>query len=277
MWRFPFRVLLNASTLFPFHLTVTEQVQIAAKAGYQGVELWVKDIDTYLAAGGELSQLRDLIVEHGLVFANAIAFFPWADSDPLVREAGFQQAEREMRMLAALGCQAIAAAPFGNVAESSLDLIAESFARLDQLGRSIGIEPYLEFWGRAKQLSRLSQALYVAAQSGLPQVRLLLDPFHMYTGGSSLHALRYLRGNNIGIVHVNDYPAEPPRDQIEDRQRVFPGEGVGPTTELAMLLDQAGYNGFLSLELFIEDFGTASALEVAKRGLVAVQQAYRIP
>lgn len=48
---FPFKTALNASTLFPFELDVLQQVELAAQAGYDGIELWVKDIEAYLAAG----------------------------------------------------------------------------------------------------------------------------------------------------------------------------------------------------------------------------------
>ncbi len=92
--------------------------------------------------------------------------------------------------------------------------------------------------------------------------------------GSSLEALSRLGGDRIGIVHVNDYPAQPPRETIQDRDRVLPGEGVFPSERFASLLHNAGYLGFLSLELFIPDFGDRSALDVAKRGLETVRLAY---
>jgi len=104
----------------------------------------------------------------------------------------------------------------------------------------------------------------------------LLDPFHMYTGGTNLHSLAYLNGANIGIVHVNDYPAAPSRERITDGDRVFPGDGIAPTHELARLLKRAGYRGYLSLELFMPSYGAASALEVARRGLAAMQRAYQL-
>jgi sugar phosphate isomerase/epimerase len=273
---FPFKTALNASTLFPFALDAEQQVRVAAEAGYQGVELWVKDIDAYLAAGGSVARLRGAIADAGVEFANAIAFFPWADADDAARERGFAQAEREMRLLAELGCRAVAAPPYGDIAGVTLEAMAGHFARLAQLARGIGIEPYLEFWGRAPRLSRLSEAAFVAMESGLPDVKVLLDPFHMYTGGTPLSSLAYLRGANIGIVHVNDYPAAPPREQIADRDRVLPGEGIAPTHELAQLLHQAGYHGYLSLELFTESYGAESALAVARRGLEAVTRAYEV-
>jgi 2-keto-myo-inositol isomerase len=135
----------------------------------------------------------------------------------------------------------------------------------------------LEFWGRAKALSRLEEATTVAERTEAAGAKLLLDPFHMYTGDSSLEALSRLSGDQIGIVHVNDYPADPPRETIQDRDQVFPGEGVFPSERFASLLHDAGYRGFLSLELFIPDLGASSALDVAKLGLETVCRAYGSP
>jgi 2-keto-myo-inositol isomerase len=273
---FPFKAALNTSTFFPFKLDIKQQVRIAAEAGYAGIELWMKDLESYLASGGTIRELRSYIADTGIAVVNAIAFFKWADADHTTRQAGLIQAEREMRLLAELGCPAVAAPPYGDVEGVTLEAIAEHFARLAGLARGIGVEPYLEFWGRAKRLSRLSEAVFVAMESGLPDVKILLDPFHMYTGGSELGSLSYLSGAHIGIVHVNDYPAAPARDIITDGDRVYPGDGIAPTHELARILDRASYRGYLSLELFVEHYGAETALAVAERGLAAIQNAYRV-
>jgi len=273
---FPFKAAINTSTLLPSGLDIKQQVRIAAEAGFEGIELWVRDIEFYLAGGGTIHDLRAYIANSGVAVVNAIAFFTWADTNTATREAGLAQAEREMQMLAELGCPAVAAPPYGDVAGSSPEAIAGHFARLAELARRIGVEPYLEFWGRASRLSKLSEAVFIAMESGLPDAKILLDPFHMYTGRTELPSLAYLNGANIGIVHVNDYPAAPARDQISDGDRVFPGAGIAPTHELARLLDRAGYHGYLSLELFIESYGAESALEVARRGLAAMQGAYQL-
>ncbi|WP_219833922.1 sugar phosphate isomerase/epimerase [Paenibacillus sp. R14(2021)] len=273
---FPFKTALNASTLFPFRLNVLEQVEAAAKAGYEGIELWVKDIEAYLADGGTAEALTECLTRTGIVLANAIAFFKWADEDEAVREDAFAQAEREMRMLAALGCCGVAAPPFGSVEHVTLSDMARHYARLAALGRGIGIEVYLEFWGRASKLSRLDEAIAVQQESGVEGAKLLLDPFHMYTGGSSIDDLKRVNGSGIGIFHVNDYPADPPRATITDADRVFPGEGVAPTAAIARQLYDSGYRGFLSLELFIDDFGGMTADEVAAKGLAALKSAYEV-
>ena len=273
---FPFKYALNASTLFPFNLGIKEQMRIAAEAGYEGIEIWMRDLEAYASAGGSIGELKRFAADTGIAVANAIAFFKWADEGEEVRKAGFAQAEREMNMLAELGCAAVAAPPFGEVERVTLDAVAANYALLSELGRSIGVEPYLEFWGRAKRLSTLAEAVYVAVHSGVDGAKLLLDPFHMYTGGSDVNGVGYLNGERIGIVHVNDYPAEPVRAIIADRDRVFPGEGIAPTARFAKLLQDSGYRGFLSLELFIEDFGGRGALQVAAEGLEHIRSAYSL-
>lgn len=270
----PFKLSLNTSTLIPFRLGVKDQIRIAAEAGYEGIELWVRDIEVYLADGGDLNQLKRYISGTGLQVVNAIAFWTWSDRDSDQRSRGFEQAQREMELLAELGCTAAAAPPFGNVKDVSLDEIALHFAELAALARRIGIEPYLEFWGRAERLNTLRDAVYVADVSGVTDAKILIDPFHMYTGGSELQDMEGVPGEQIGIVHVNDYPAAPSRDSIQDSHRVFPGDGIAPSEALVKQLMNSGYQGYLSLELFMEHYGGLSALEVAKLGIDKIRKAY---
>jgi Sugar phosphate isomerases/epimerases len=273
---FPFRTCLNASTLFPFNLNIREQIRVAAEAGYDGIEIWMRDLEAHAAAGGSIAELKDCAASLGIAIPNAIAFFRWADADDEARRRGFAQAGREMEMLAELGCPAVAAPPYGDVEGVGPDRFAAHFAELVKLGRSFGVEPYLEFWGRAKRLNRLEEAAAVLDLSGLDGAKLLLDPFHMHVGGSRFELVGALSGDRIGIVHANDYPAEPPRETIADRDRVFPGEGVAPLKQLAADLYRIGYRGYLSLELFIEDFGGRSALDIARYGLEALKKDFSV-
>lgn len=271
---FPFKLALNASTLFPFRLGLKEQIEVAAKAGYAGLEIWVRDLEHYINRGGSLTELRAFVESQGISIVNAIAFWPWADSDETRRREGLELTRRELSWLAELGCSKAAAPPFGDVDGQSLDAIAEHFANLATLSQSMGVDPILEFWGHANRLSRLCEATYVAMQSGVPGASILVDPFHMHKGGSHLEDLSFLCGAHIGMVHVNDYPLTPARDTITDADRVFPGEGALDFGRFSQLLSQSGYTGFLSLELFISDFGDLTALDVATRGIESMRRAF---
>ncbi|MEK3888719.1 sugar phosphate isomerase/epimerase family protein [Bacillus sp. FSL K6-3431] len=273
---FPFKVALNTSTLFPFKLDVIQQVRIAAEAGYEGIELWMKDIDAYLAEGGTVKDLKSELSRSNIEFINAIAFFKWADADASIREKAFKQAKNEMELLASLGCKLIAAPPFGDVGIVKLEEMAGYFEQLVIIGREVGVEPILEFWGKAEKLSTLADAHHMLEVCSITNTKMLIDPFHMYVGGSDFSGLKALRGEQIGIFHINDYPEIPEREELDDSDRVFPGEGIAPSYEIAQMLHDIHYSGYLSLELFIEDYQGQGPLEVSKYGLQALKESYAV-
>lgn len=268
---FSFKTALNTSTLRPFDLDVKEQIEVCVRSGYQGIELWVRDLNEYLNNGGRLDELRRYIEDAGIEVINGVAFFKWTDADKDVRREGFEQAKKEMELLAAIGCRAVAAPPTGNVDGVSLDEMATNFERLVRIGREIGVEPYLEIWGHTRKLSKLSHAVYIMLESGVIDAKMLVDIYHLYKGGSSFDGIRFLNGNSIGLVHINDYPAYPPRDKIADKDRVFPGDGVAPIGEFLKYLIEIGYEGYLSLELFIQDYGDKDPYWVARYGREKIQ------
>ncbi|GAC1347451.1 MAG: hypothetical protein NVSMB14_10160 [Isosphaeraceae bacterium] len=116
-------------------------------------------------------------------------------------------------------------------------------------------------------MGTLSEAVFVADESGRADACILADVFHMYKGGSKPDGLRLLAGGAIGVFHFNDYPDHPPRETITDALRVYPGDGVGPLTRIVRDLRAIGYRGMLSLELFNRDYWKLDAREVAKTGL----------
>jgi 2-keto-myo-inositol isomerase len=271
---FPFKTALNTSTLMPFSLNVIEQVKIAADAGYEGIELWMRDIEFYLDNGGTVQELKAVLHDLNIELVNVIAFFKWADADTAIRHEALIQATKEMQLLAQIGCKYIAAPPFGDVAGVELDEMANYFEQLVKIGEEIGVEPILEFWGKAKKLSTIHEALYILGVSKVEHAKVLLDPFHMHVGGSELSQIKQLTGNQIGVFHVNDYPAAATKENLVDADRVFPGEGISPTTEIAKMLHDVDYSGYISLELFIDDYKGKTALEVATYGLQTMKKAY---
>jgi 2-keto-myo-inositol isomerase len=76
-----------------------------------------------------------------------------------------------------------------------------------------------------------------------------------------------LSGHAVQVFHMNDYPADPPRDKIADKDRVYPGDGVAPLTQILRDLFAAGFCGVLSLELFNPEYWKQDALLVARTGL----------
>lgn len=273
----PFGYCLNTSTIRGQKVPVDEEARLAARAGYTGFEPWLGELQAYVQKGGNLKDLGKLIADLGLKVESSIGFARWIVDDDLERRKGLDEAQRDMEMVLAIGGQRIAAPPAGATEKAlpDLQLIADRYRTLAELGAKVGIVPEAEVWGFSKTLSRLGEVVQVAMESGHPKACVLPDVYHLYKGGSGFAGLRLLRGQAIGIFHVNDYPADKGRAVIKDADRVFPGDGAAPLAEVFRTLREVGYRGMLSLELFNPEYYKRDAFEVAKEGLEKTRAAVK--
>lgn len=270
-----FTFCLNTSTIMGHNLNLVEQIELAAKTGYEGIEIWVNMLERYVEEGGKLTELRKRIEDLGIKVEDAIGFAQWIVDDNDTRTRALEQARREMDMLASIGCHRLAAPPAGatNYPGLDLDKAAERFRALVELGVKMEVIPQLEVWGFSQNLNRLSQVLYVAAACGHPETRLLLDAYHLHKGGSDFDGLKLIRGDKMEIFHINDYPGKPSREEIADKDRVYPGDGVAPLNQILQDLHKKEGSTVLSLELFNRDYWAQPVEEVAKTGLTKMQAA----
>jgi len=276
----PFVYCLNTATIRGKRLPLDEEVEVAARAGYGGIEPWIGNIAQYADAGGSLKDLKKRIADLGLKVVSGIGFPRWIVDDDAQRAKGLEDMKRDMHLIAQIGGRHIAAPPAGAHGTPDMDLlaIAERYRAVLELGRRMGVVPQLEIWGSSKTLGRVGEAVFVAVESGHPDACLLLDTYHIYKSGSSFTGLKLLNGAAMHNFHINDYPADPPRETIGDGDRVYPGDGVAPLPSILRDLHAAGYRGALSLELFNRQYWQQDALTIARRGLekmrAVVQQAF---
>ena len=107
----PFRLCLNTATLQGFKRPIAEQVELAARAGYAGIEPWIRELDQHAADGGSLDDLGKKIRDLGLVVPSAIGFFEWGVDDDAQRAKGLEEARRSMEVVRSIGGLRIAAPP----------------------------------------------------------------------------------------------------------------------------------------------------------------------
>jgi 2-keto-myo-inositol isomerase len=272
----PFGYCLNTATIRGQKLSLVQEIEIIARAGYQGIEPWVNELDQHVKDGKSLKDLAQLVRDRGLIVADAIGFAEWIVDDDARRRKGLEDAKRVMGMLQEIGCKHLAAPPAGATNLPALDLsrAAERYGELCKLGESMGVVPAMEMWGFSKNIHRLGEAVQVAMESGFPKACVLPDVYHFYKGGSDPRGLRLLNKDAIAILHVNDYPAKD-RSTIADADRVYPGDGVAPLKDIFRDLRAIGYRGMLSLEVFNRDYWRADALAVATTGLEKLRAAVR--
>ncbi|MCA9094682.1 MAG: sugar phosphate isomerase/epimerase [Planctomycetaceae bacterium] len=269
-----FRFCLNTGTIRGQNLGIVREIEVASKAGYDGIEPWLRTINEYVAQGGTLKDLKKRLEDSGLKLESAIAFAQWIVNDPDKRKAALEEAKRDMDVMAQLGGTRIAAPPAGANDDPNLPLpvVAERYRALLEVGAEIGVTPQLEVWGFSKVLSRLGEAAYVAVEAGHPNSCILGDVYHIYKGGTDFNGLRQLSGVGMHVFHMNDYPANPPRETITDADRVYTGDGVAPLAKIMQTFREIGFEGALSLELFNRSYWERDALEVAKTGLEKMKQ-----
>lgn len=267
-----FKLCLNMSTIRGHKLGFVKEIEIASKAGFKSAEIWIDSLQQYLNGGGTVKEAKNRLDSLGVTPENAIGFAKWIVDDDTVRKQGIEQLKKEMEILAQIGCKRVAAPPMGATDIAGLDLkkAAERYRIILELGDQTGVVPQLEMWGFSKNLSRASEVMYVAIESGHPSARVLLDTYHLYKGGSPIETLSLIGKPSIELIHINDYPSIK-RETITDADRVHPGDGVGPIKQILKLLKKQDQPLILSEEVFNKIYYTQDPLEVAKTAFAKIK------
>lgn len=267
-----FKYSLNTSTIRGQKLSLPKIIELAARAGYNGFEPWMMEIEAYVKEGKTLASLKKLASDAGLEFFDCIGFPTWMAQDEEKSKVGFTQMEKEMGILAELGCTRVAAPAIGTDAPLDLLKAGERYKKLLDLGRKTGVMPQLEFWGAFPSFYHLGQAMAVAAAADDKDAKILADVYHLFRGGSGFEGMKMLDGHAIDIFHMNDFPKEIPRTEQQDKDRVFPGDGGAPMQDLANTLKSKGGQIILSLELFNPTYYAMDAEYVIKTGLEKIKR-----
>ncbi|HSD54322.1 MAG TPA: sugar phosphate isomerase/epimerase [Burkholderiales bacterium] len=131
-------------------------------------------------------------------------------------------------------------------------------------------------WGR--HVSEYPQAWRLVEAADHPALGLALDSFHLLATATGLDALEDVQPGKIFLVQLADFmwhETRSPEERIETARhmRVFPGEGVhsAAVAELVRRLDEAGYRGNYSFEVFNDDYLQLPLAVVAERARRSVQ------
>ncbi len=258
-----FRYCLNASTIAT--TPILKQIEVAAAAGYEAIELWHDHIDTHLATGGTLAEIRRAIDDSGLKIPTTIYLAGWFQPAGVEHEVAITEVRRRLEQAAAVGAEFPIAGPPPGIADRELG--ARHYAELLELGKSYGVKPAFEYLGFVDDINTIDDAIDIIQRSGHPDATIVIDPFHCWRGGGPVASISKLRADQIAISHFNDAPAVPPAHTQHDSDRVLPGDGAIDLRFYCDQLTAIGYDGYLSLELFRQDLWDRNPLEVATLGL----------
>jgi 2-keto-myo-inositol isomerase len=256
-------VYLNGATLMT--TPTAHLIEIARAAGYRGIEARAER----LLVDPEEARAAHEMVRPGEVWSlNGLRL---SLSEDGAFDRATVEAELGPRLQACRNLQAaylltvpprLAAAP----TDRAIAGIREALDEVRDLAAPLGIRIGFEFLG-FRDCPINTPGLAAQTVEGLEGIELVLDSCHWFTSGSP--PLDDFPVERIAMVHLNDAPARPP-DEIEDADRVLPGEGVIPLRDLVLGLERRGYRGPWSLETFNPGYWREDPAAVARRGLAAV-------
>ncbi len=254
---------LNTSTIKPQPLL--RKIELAAAAGYDGIELWINDIYDHIGRGGEVGEVEKALADNGLIVPSVIAIRQWGDMDGWEYQLVKDEARRRFALGARLGAPYIVATPPMELERQ--DHLPERYRDLLEIGRVEGIKPTFEYISFFKSVYNLADAWRIVQETDDADSSIILDAFHNWNSNSSLDDLRVIPVEKISHYHIDDAHPDKPATTQKDPDRVMLGKGqVDLAAEIAVLREK-GYDSTMSLELFSAELWEQDPLKVISTGL----------
>jgi sugar phosphate isomerase/epimerase len=182
-------------------------------------------------------------------------------------------AKSMLEMCAGLGAKVLLVCSSTSVhATGDHEALARDLRKLAMLAVPFGIRIAYEglSWGR--HVNEFPQAWDVVMRGNAPNLGLGLDSFHLFATKTPLDMLDLIDPDKLFLVQLADFMWQEIRS-VEERIttartfRVFPGEGAHSEAVASLVthLDEVGYSGDYSFEVFNDDYQQMPLATVAER------------
>jgi 2-keto-myo-inositol isomerase len=132
-----------------------------------------------------------------------------------------------------------------------------------EVARQFKLKVAAEFVRNSTFLASLPTALRLYREAAHPNFGILFDCYHFWSGPSKFEDMDLIKPGEIIHAHLND-TQDLPRELLDLQSRVIPGDGVAPLAKILHKLADRGYEGPISVELFLPKFQEADPFELAK-------------
>ncbi len=258
---------INGATTMPYALE--QDLEAAAKAGFDAVEIWSRKLDAYLENHDD-AELKALLDSHGL---RAASLCPYSLVGFSGNREQLRTIERAAAVAAAIECPTLLvcadAPPAGMDSDEAYSTMAASASAYADRAADHGVKIAIEPLGRHPFIPGPREALEVIERAGHGSLGLMMDTFHYYKSDVALDDIRAIPTEMLLIVHVNDCE-DLPLAALTDQHRVYMGEGVIPLEVMLGMLREKGYAGPMSVEIFREAYWERDPVEIS----VAAKAAY---
>ncbi len=146
-------------------------------------------------------------------------------------------------------------------ASGDAGMLTKDLQKLAMLAVPFGIRIAYEALSWGRHVNEFPQAWDIVQDAERSNLGLCLDSFHILANKTALDTLGEIDARKIFLVQLSDFlwqEIRSPDDRIDTARhyRVFPGEGVhnSELTEFVRQVDELGYRGDYSFEVFNDDY-----------------------
>lgn len=272
------KIALNGATTMKADLLT--DLRAAHRARFDYLEIWSAKLREFLTYSSTLD-LRELFLQSGVqpLSINSIEHITFRDPE------SYQRIKQECAQLSQIAyeiaCPMIVVVPgtFPEGGASRSEIVEESVRVLTELSNIAAehrVSLAFEFLGQTDcTVQTLELADEIVRTVDQPNVGLVLDSFHFYTGGSTPEMIENLDPNLLYIFHIND-AEDRPRAELQDRHRLLPGLGILPLRQIVKALTKIGYDKVASVEIFRPEYWDMDPFELAREAITATRQVISI-
>ena len=242
-----------------------EKLSAIAAAGFDGIEIFEND---FLAFDGSPRDVGRMVRDAGLQIT---LFQPFRDFEGLPepqRARAFDRAERKFDVMQELGTDLmLICSNVSPIALGGIDRAADDFRELGERAAKRGLRVGYEALAWGRHIHDHRDAWEIVRRANHPNVGLILDSFHTLARKVEVGSIRSIPRDKIFIVQLADAPLIDMDYLYWSRHfRCMPGQGDLPVRDFMSAVAATGYDGFLSLEIFNDQFRGGSPKSIALDG-----------
>lgn len=243
------RLCLHTITTRPW--SIEEATGAYAAGGVRGMTVWRQWLE-----GRDIAKVGDALRAAGLQPVSLCrgGFFPAPDAAGRRRAIDenlrmIDEAEALGAPLIVLVCGAVPGQPLEESRSQIVDGIAAVLDRAREAGVRLGIEPLHPMYADSRSaVNTLRQANEMCDRLDSPLVGVVVDVYHLWWDPNlegEIH--RCGQAGRIFAFHVSDWRT-PTEDMLNDRGLM--GEGCIDLRRIRGWVEQAGFDGFIEVEIF---------------------------
>ena len=234
-----------------------------SRAGIEYVELNGGMLDEFLL-NDTLQGARALLDDLGMTPVSASTGLPdlWIPGPE--RAASLEEWRRRCDQYASLGLDKLYSASVTSRSVSAEDFAATpaSVREAADIAAQYGLICMIEFMRTSTHIATLTSALNMTRAADNPNLKMMIDFFHFWSGLSKLEDLDLLEPGELAHCHFQDL-LDAPRELTDNSYRVIPGDGIAPLNAIIQKLADKGYTGALSVELYRSEIVNGDPYPVA--------------